>query len=402
MAEVHTRPSLFITARLKRHPHAQVLQPQFALFVDPGIVSSASHIGRLGMLREKIEKWLKRPSPDRSMHAPGDMPVVVSSDLGQSRRENQDRVAVMRVSPGGNTKPFIAIALADGMGGMRDGTLCAVMTISSFFFGLIKFRGLPPESRLERAAALANDDVFAFTGSQGGATLSAVLFTPDNEPLALNIGDSRIYATHGLEKETGVRRVTVDDSMEEAIGGHGKELLQFIGMGRGIQPHLHPLETDTKRILITSDGVHFINNSTIYDLIINSADSKQLVERLGALVRWCGAPDNASMVVTSISAVQKAFWLNDEPVVQIWDHSGSLDITWLKEGLNGALPEGGQDHLRTPPNPADPIADPPKGGEKGGKATKQRKGRQKKNSLSELEPQLEIEIIEGHRSGENQ
>jgi len=284
---------------------------------------------------------------------------------------------------------------------MRDGGLCAVMTISSFFFGLIKFRGLPPEKQLECAAEAANNDVFAFSRSQGGATLSSVIFTPDGEPWALNVGDSRIYATHGSEKEIGVRRITVDDSMEEALGGHGKELLQFIGMGRSLQPHIHSLQTDTKRILITSDGVHFLNNDVVFEIILGSPDSKQLVERLGALVRWCGAPDNASMVVTSMSAAQEAFWTDDEPMIQIWDHSGCLDITWLKEGLNGALPEGGQD-LRPPPEPVSAIAEPSENVEKVSNASKQKKARQKAKARPEHEPQLEIEIIQGLRDEEGQ
>lgn len=344
------------------------------------------------MLRDKLLKWLRRPSPDRSLNAPGDVPMIIFSDIGQTRDENQDRVAAMRVHPGGNTKPFIAVALADGMGGMRDGALCAAMTISSFFFGLVKFRALSPESRLERALALANDDVFAFSQSQGGATLSAILFTPDTDPFTVNIGDSRIYVTHGIEKEIGVRRVTVDDSIEEALGGHGRELLQFIGMGRGIRPHINQLQPDTKRILITSDGVHFINQETISGLIINSPDNKQLAERLGALVRWSGAPDNASMLLTSSASIRESYWSNEDAGVQVWDHFGSLDIVWLKEELNGSLPDAQE--ARPPVEPIQEPAQQNKAAEKPARTTK-KKSRPKKEKQSDAEPQLKIEIIEG-------
>lgn len=354
------------------------------------------------MIREKLTRWLGRPSPDRSVQAPGDIPVVISSDVGSLREQNQDRVAVMRVSPGGNTKPFIAIALADGMGGMRDGAACAAMTISSFFFGLIKFRGLPPERRMERAAQIANEDVFAFSNAEGGATLSAVLFRPSDEPILINVGDSRIYAACGAEKENEIRRLTVDDSIEEALGGHGRDLLQFIGMGPSLKPHVLGIPHDSRRLIITSDGVHFINKETMSDIILNSADNKQVAERLGALVRWSGAPDNASLVMATISSTFDALLRNEDVGIEVWDHFGSLNLMWLKNDAGIGLPlEGGADFQAEPMDEQQRNSAPESQQDKGGgtKERKPKKPRTRKKGDTGLEPQLEIEMSEGSKEG---
>lgn len=45
---------------------------------------------------------------------------MLSSDIGLVRKENQDRVAALYTGKK-SINPLFAIAVADGMGGMRDG-----------------------------------------------------------------------------------------------------------------------------------------------------------------------------------------------------------------------------------------------------------------------------------------
>ncbi|MEO5338751.1 MAG: hypothetical protein H7841_18000 [Magnetospirillum sp. WYHS-4] len=337
------------------------------------------------MFREKIKKWLDRPSPDRAVFSQSDFPATLSSDIGLMRTENQDRVAAMRVSPGGSSKPFLVVALADGMGGMRDGAICASITISSFFFGLVKFRGFPLHKRLEDSAQLANDDVFSFSGSKGGATLSAIVFMPDESPVFVNVGDSRIYGEFEEGQEIDLCRLTTDDSMEEAVGGVGKDLLQFIGMGHGLQPHVGLLGRQFHRTIITSDGVHFLNHDTLAAIVANSSDNKQLCERLAALVRWSGAPDNASIAAISHSSVAQTLLANEEASLRIWDQAGALDFLWLSSDLPEPVHE--PEHLRSPSN-VDQAAKPSQM-----KPTKAKPKKSKAKKPSSPNSQFEIEIL---------
>ncbi|BBF87268.1 serine/threonine phosphatase PrpC [Aquitalea magnusonii] len=272
-----------------------------------------------------------RQTPDRGKAAMDDYSVFFSTDIGLRRTENQDQVAAIRV----NVNPsighsFIIIALSDGMGGMRDGKLCANKAIASFFYSAISNRHLDAEKRLELAAHAANNAVGELFNGTGGATLSVVCIGGDNKINTLNVGDSRIYAT--VEKPNReVIRLTVDDSLEELVGGHGKELLQFIGMGEGIKPHINNIHSDVKNIVITSDGIHYVDQGTFYKILINSNTPSVAIDRLSALARWCGSPDNASLSIVDVGAALNSLQDIRDAGVEIADSFTSTNFLWIRE-----------------------------------------------------------------------
>jgi len=304
------------------------------------------------MLNERLTKWLSRKVPEQGTNFTSVLPIVLTTDQGLIRTENQDRIAVMRVNAiSGGCKPFVAIALADGMGGMKDGAGCAIKAISSFFHALVHNRNLSSQERIELAVYNANSAVNEFSGGYGGSTLSAVLISPNETPLLANIGDSRIYAisVQGIEKN--VLRLTIDDSLEESVGGYGRDLLQFVGMGDGLKPHISLLSKKAEKILITTDGVHFINQNTLYDILLNAPESKQIADRLSAVVRWCGAPDNASMAIFDLPELSKSLKLDGESGIEIWDPFGALHLIWLKQepsvdNISPSLPKKGDSRIK--------------------------------------------------------
>lgn len=292
------------------------------------------------MLTDKLIKWLSQNGLDLSINAASGIPVVVGTDKGLVRSENQDRVAVMRVnSTVGSNSPFVVVALVDGMGGMVDGRKCAIHALSAFLNATIRFRHEPPEARLRTAAKIANNFVFEFSKGKGGATLSALLVSNDTRIATLNIGDSRIYAT--LEKSGNeiVSRLTVDDSLEEAVGGNGKELLQFIGMGEGLIPHVDLVPWKANRILITSDGVHFVSNDVLCEILLQSPRELDVAEELLTFARRRGAPDNASLAVLSLPKLRDSISNIDEAGIQFWDPYGELQVIWLKQEVADPLPK---------------------------------------------------------------
>jgi serine/threonine protein phosphatase PrpC len=142
----------------------------------------------MNMFQEKIEAWLSRRAPERALNQCFGLSAVLATDIGLERTENQDRVAALKInarSPNG--RPLIAVVVADGMRGMRDGAKCATLALSSFFYALISHRGDEIEKRATAAISYANNAVFSFAGGKGGATLSAIL-------VIVHLGDSRIYS----------------------------------------------------------------------------------------------------------------------------------------------------------------------------------------------------------------
>lgn len=283
------------------------------------------------MLNDRLTRWFSRPTAERGTNTVTGMPVTLVTDIGLVREENQDRVAAMRVNTvAASSKPFVVVALVDGMGGMRNGSECATRVLSSFFNALIRFRQKFPKERLELAANIANMAVYEFSRGGGGATLSALLVSGDQDTFALNIGDSRIYATVAKGEGEEVFRLTVDDSLEEAVGGHGKDLLQFVGMGDGLVPHISVVPQNSKRVLITSDGIHFVRHESLCDVLINALGTTQVAEQLVTLARWRGAPDNASLAITILPELTQSLSVTEETGIEIWDPFSALHVMWLK------------------------------------------------------------------------
>lgn len=284
------------------------------------------------MLNDRLIRWLSRSTFERGINSAIGMPVTLATDIGLVREENQDRVAAIRVNTmTAASRPFAVVALADGMGGMRDGAECATRTLSAFFNALIRFRQKNPKERLELAASIANMMVYEFSKGRGGATLSALLVSADQGYFTLNVGDSRIYAATAEGKVEDVIRLTVDDSLEEAVGGNGKELLQFIGMGVGLKPHINTVPQNAKRILITSDGIHFVGHESLCEVFRYTEKPSEVAERLLTLAKWRGAPDNASLAITALPELYKSLSVSDETGIEVWDSFSALHIMWLKQ-----------------------------------------------------------------------
>jgi serine/threonine protein phosphatase PrpC len=347
--------------------------------------------------QDKVAAWLSRAGPERTLNQCFNLQVVLATDIGLQRTENQDRVAALRISAKSSAgRPLIAIAVADGMGGMRDGGACATLAMSSFFYALTLYRGHDLQRRATASISHANEEVFKFAGGKGGATLSAVLLDHDLRPFLVNLGDSRIYAFD----DTKVERLTRDDSLAEAVGGHGRELLQFVGMGAGMQPHVQAIPAGTHNLAITTDGIHFIEASTLESILSHANELKPASERLAALARWCGGPDNASSAMIDLKSLSETIRSSDVDGIEIWDSSGSLIPIWIRDSVTSA-----GDKVPSVPafQPLPDVEHPPSGREDIGrpkaKSTAKRKRTKKKVEPKE-DIQLEIKIEQSPGSDE--
>lgn len=299
-------------------------------------ISETPHGNRGDAFQETLANWLSRAVPDRAQNQCFDLPAILATDIGLQREENQDRVAALRLSARQSSQPIIAVVVADGMGGMRDGAKCATLAVSSFFHALVRHRHQGLEQRAAAAAAHANDAVYAFAGGRGGATLSALLFDTGAPPVIINLGDSRVYA---CGKGVKVERLTVDDSLEEAVGGHGRDLLQFVGMGAGMKPHIRTVPPNVLELALTTDGIHYIEADTLASVLYHAPDPKAATDRLSALARWCGGQDNASLALVDLETLSSPAARNQEGGIQVWDPFGTMAISWLRDIAEAPRPQ---------------------------------------------------------------
>ena len=274
------------------------------------------------MVTEEIRKWLEHPPAVRGLRVVEDM-FVIGTDIGKSRDENQDRVAVLKIgSPQRNGTSWCA-CVCDGMGGMKNGAEAASLALAAFFSSLISDRKMEPKSRLEAAAKSASEQVTKSVNG-GGATLSAILIE-DGSAFTINVGDSRIYRIRDSED---VQRLTVDDTLAEAFGAEDRGLLQYIGARTRISPHVHQIEPTSGQLVITSDGAHVVGDQLLNDLGKHSGNASQYCERVLDLANWMGGRDNASIIVIPRPLSTQSRALETSSDVSVWSVEGRLKIAW--------------------------------------------------------------------------
>ncbi|OEE41241.1 PP2C family protein-serine/threonine phosphatase [Vibrio anguillarum] len=279
-------------------------------------------------IARQLRSWLTRSLPSHSCRTVDDLRVSLASDVGLKRTENQDKVILLRaqVTP---VKSFIVGVLCDGMGGMVDGEACAALAISSFISSCIRNRSLSVDQRLLYAVRHANSEVFNEYRGDGGATLSAFIVDSSGNASSVNVGDSRLYVVRG----SNVTQLSTDDTLAGQLNRkiedspmNGK-LLQFIGIGEELEPHQLevPDLASISKIVMTSDGVHYINEDTFSTMLVQKIESSDLSNRLIQVAKWCGGHDNATNLVISepLNILSKSI-STLTGTVQLWDHHGDV------------------------------------------------------------------------------
>ncbi|EFD0844752.1 serine/threonine-protein phosphatase [Escherichia coli] len=289
------------------------------------------------ILHEQIHAWLHRKNISSSVRRVSMLPAAIATDIGLVRKENQDRVAVLKFRPFSKNKDMIVIALADGMGGMEGGANAASLTVSSFFTEIIKHSGLPIRQCLEIAVLKANESVLKVYNGNGGATLSALAVDDSDNITAINVGDSRIYSINAEH----IKQISEDDTLavlakkyNEHLGSDsgvidsrlGGELVQFIGLDGVLEIHFHDIRLVPGVVALTSDGAHTIDSNNLRKLYAHSNNTGVFAKRVIDLASWFGGFDNASIAVVEISNILSALDVSSGDVINLWDPFGEMKV----------------------------------------------------------------------------
>lgn len=286
---------------------------------------------------------------------------VAVGTLRGPRPENQDRAAVAHVRRTSPTDDVLVAMVCDGMGGMRDGSVAATIAISTFLTEFSAIRS-PLPSRLATAMEQANRAVYERLQGQGGTTLTAVAASSKGETWAAHAGDSRVY---GYTDHSGPDLLSQDDTVQGVVRaqneGHGEgrdddeldnRLLQFVGIGEGLAPHIIRLEGGTDRTwFVTTDGAHGVGKKLLHSLARNARSVGDLARKLTFVVDAAPLGDNAS-----IAAIRPSEFSSDAPFsdglnLTVWTPASRLEI-WLPD-LQAAIGRQG-------PQPASQTKAPPK------------------------------------------
>lgn len=268
--------------------------------------------------------------------------AALATEIGEVRNENQDRIVCAR----GRDKlgrPFAIIALADGIGGMRQGAECAALTLGSLLSDVAEAAqsSINASKWLLRGIHQANKDVRAMIYGEGGSTLATVLLAGDGTCYWASVGDSRVYQINGSK----LTQLSTDDTIAGQLGRGAdvgieqSKLIQFIGIGKPLEISVSELDISTsKTVFLTTDGVHYLDSTPWFGQLIKHApDPGICVRRMVELSKWCGGPDNASAAVVTLGGVLDEGLPRLDGCLEVWDPFGELQVI-VETSLGSILP----------------------------------------------------------------
>ena len=237
------------------------------------------------------------------------------TDPGCTRTQNQDAYQIEVLD-----KNSLLCVVCDGMGGAKSGNVASTLAVDVFVQEVKRswVSSMEPDAidqMLKGAVKLANFTVFdqsqqfeEFTGM--GTTLVAVLIRGKYATF-VNVGDSRAYCID----QDGVQQMTVDHSLvqmmvdrgeltqERARTYPGKNLItRAIGTENVVNCDIfHKKLGGGDCLLLCSDGLsNLVDEQEILFEVVHGMNKQQCCNRLLAIAKNRGAPDNVTCVLIQI------------------------------------------------------------------------------------------------------
>jgi serine/threonine protein phosphatase PrpC len=246
---------------------------------------------------------------------------------------------------------------------MNEGGTCAAMTIGAFVATIDRLAQSSSncertEDWLRESAHAANAAVYSKFRASGGSTFVALLLRPGTPPYWLSIGDSRVY--HMVDRT--LTQASIDDTIAGQLGRSPEDaneqsrLLQFVGMGPDLEPHIEELDADQSgAVILTTDGIHYLSPSPgwLGQIISHSPDPGVCVKRLIDLAKWCGGPDNATVAMITLPVDMQSESSLGYPCLEIWDAYGELQL------VSPPPSHAPSNNNLTPPGPSPVPGTPP-------------------------------------------
>jgi PPM family protein phosphatase len=246
--------------------------------------------------KKKNKNNLQKPVIADTMPIPSDLEIVIKTDLGNVRTNNEDAAVFLRVADEQMiSKKGCLLIVADGMGGHNAGEVASKMAVEIISKEYFKPGNQADyEKNLKNAFNIANKKIFGLGSSNNtyrgmGTTCTAIVITEQTIYYA-HAGDSRAY----LYKNNSLVRITEDHTYVQELVNNGDITLQeaethpqrnILTNAMGTKPELR---VDTgkcsvtfdphDRILVCSDGLYdYLNDDEIAkilqrDLLEDAAD----------------------------------------------------------------------------------------------------------------------------------
>ena len=254
------------------------------------------------------------------------------------RESNQDRACVAHLSYATRPEDDLLVAVVcDGMGGMSEGGIASTLALSVFVTELAISRQ-NGEERVRAAMLAANKIVHDRLKGQGGATLTAIATSPRGDCWSVHAGDSRLYSYASgelslMSQDDTLSGIINQGDREQVEDSQDNRLVQFVGMGADLQPHISKVATiGNQTWILTSDGAHGIGRAMMHSIASNARSSIDLARKVLFVVDAAPLGDNASIVALAPSLFEAPKRYRSGVNLTIWTPLERLEL-WVEDVL---------------------------------------------------------------------
>ena len=242
-----------------------------------------------------------------------------TTDVGKMRKNNQDSFKICTLKSGA-----VLAVVCDGMGGAAGGSQASSTACETFCNIVLQNEGVfmdedgnlkegVAKNALITAANKANTMVFNMSLKDPslagmGTTLVACLIYK-NAFMAVNVGDSRIYAIYPdkarrISKDHSYVQALVDEGVitEQEASVHPKKniILRAVGVDDRVEADFFAMNADMDYVLLCSDGLtNYINDNTLNNFFAEGT-TEEKVKTLVSFANASGGSDNITAVVIDL------------------------------------------------------------------------------------------------------
>ena len=232
------------------------------------------------------------------------------TDIGMVREENQDNFLIDEL--------HCLFMVADGMGGLDDGTAASLFTIRGIYGMMKSFLEKHNEAAdtlsciryIKKSINDVNSHLRGALGRNIGSTVVLVKIM-NNDVLFVNVGDSPGY----LYRNGKLKQMTRDHNIAGAMAemkqitpaeakvhpAHNR-LTAFIGMNGTIQASVSrsKIQAGDKLLLCTDGLTGMVEEKTIENVLEYEPDVENAVKKLVGMANEAGGMDNVTVILAEI------------------------------------------------------------------------------------------------------
>ena len=241
------------------------------------------------------------------------MTVVVGTctSPGRVRRSNQDSLGAFGIAEDvpGKGRLFI---LADGMGGEAGGEVASRLAVDIAGKAYFEDPSNDPAVSLERSVMAANQAIHAQAATSEeyrrmGTTCTALVLRGARAWIA-HVGDSRAYQLRG----GSATQLTSDHSLAHRGAAYAHILTRALGIEGEIAVDLVSVPAPLRPgdvFLLCSDGLWGqLHDTDMANILAAEPDLDTAGQRMIELANARGGPDNISVILVRIEAVDHGSW----------------------------------------------------------------------------------------------